>query len=268
MMNYIIIGVVRWLQGGPWEGRPGSQDHPAVRQGGRAAEGPGRALRLDHRAGAGRVHARLHATTPSTAMRSPSSASSSQHRPLRRHERRPRHDAHDVPLRRASAAWSGFMRRLRREHDALRRPSPAGVGFTAITVAWLAQLNPFAMIVISVHARHPGQGRARRSRPVWPCPTSICRHHHRHHAVLSCSAASSSSTIRLIFRGVEPKRRRRNVFDIADHLHPRAPSPTARRCCYGTLGEILTEKSGNLNLGVEGIMFMGGALGLGGRVLL
>ena len=33
---------------------------------------------------------------------------------------------------------------------------------------------------------------------------------------------------------------------------------------FGTLGEILTEKSGSLNLGVEGIMFMGGALGLGG----
>lgn len=33
---------------------------------------------------------------------------------------------------------------------------------------------------------------------------------------------------------------------------------------YGTLGEILTEKSGNLNLGVEGIMFMGGAAGLCG----
>ena len=30
---------------------------------------------------------------------------------------------------------------------------------------------------------------------------------------------------------------------------------------FGTLGEILTEKSGNLNLGVEGIMFMGGAKG-------
>ena len=27
---------------------------------------------------------------------------------------------------------------------------------------------------------------------------------------------------------------------------------------YGTLGEILTEKSGNMNLGVEGILFMGG----------
>lgn len=33
---------------------------------------------------------------------------------------------------------------------------------------------------------------------------------------------------------------------------------------FGTLGEILTEKSGNLNLGVEGIMFMGGAAGLAG----
>ena len=32
---------------------------------------------------------------------------------------------------------------------------------------------------------------------------------------------------------------------------------------FGTMGEILTEKSGNLNLGVEGIMFMGGAIGLG-----
>lgn len=33
---------------------------------------------------------------------------------------------------------------------------------------------------------------------------------------------------------------------------------------FGTVGEILSEKSGNLNLGVEGMMFMGGAMGLGG----
>ena len=32
---------------------------------------------------------------------------------------------------------------------------------------------------------------------------------------------------------------------------------------FGTLGEILSEKAGNLNLGVEGMMFMGGAMGLG-----
>ena len=33
---------------------------------------------------------------------------------------------------------------------------------------------------------------------------------------------------------------------------------------FGTSGEILTEKSGNMNLGVEGMMFMGGAFGLAG----
>lgn len=33
---------------------------------------------------------------------------------------------------------------------------------------------------------------------------------------------------------------------------------------FGTVGEILSEKSGNMNLGVEGMMYMGGALGLGG----
>ena len=31
---------------------------------------------------------------------------------------------------------------------------------------------------------------------------------------------------------------------------------------FGTLGEILTEKSGNINLGVEGMMFMGAIAGL------
>ncbi len=31
---------------------------------------------------------------------------------------------------------------------------------------------------------------------------------------------------------------------------------------FGTLGEILTEKAGNLNLGVEGLVYMGGASGL------
>lgn len=35
---------------------------------------------------------------------------------------------------------------------------------------------------------------------------------------------------------------------------------------FGTLGEILTEKSGSLNLGVEGMMFMGGVGGLAGAL--
>lgn len=30
---------------------------------------------------------------------------------------------------------------------------------------------------------------------------------------------------------------------------------------YGTLGEIITEKSGNINLGVEGMMYLGAVMG-------
>jgi len=37
---------------------------------------------------------------------------------------------------------------------------------------------------------------------------------------------------------------------------------------FGTLGEMLTEKSGNLNLGVEGMMFMGALFGLLGVFML
>ena len=36
---------------------------------------------------------------------------------------------------------------------------------------------------------------------------------------------------------------------------------------FGTGGEILTEKSGNMNLGVEGLMYMGGAFGLLGALV-
>ena len=36
---------------------------------------------------------------------------------------------------------------------------------------------------------------------------------------------------------------------------------------FGTSGEILTEKSGNMNLGVEGLMYMGGSVGLAGAFL-
>ena len=36
---------------------------------------------------------------------------------------------------------------------------------------------------------------------------------------------------------------------------------------FGALGEIMTEKSGNLNLGIPGIMYMGGISGLMGAFL-
>ena len=37
---------------------------------------------------------------------------------------------------------------------------------------------------------------------------------------------------------------------------------------YGTLGEILTEKAGNVNLGVEGMMYMGAVFGFMGAYYL
>ncbi len=43
-----------------------------------------------------------------------------------------------------------------------------------------------------------------------------------------------------------------------------AAVPFATALMFGTTGEVLCEKSGNLNLGVEGIMYIGGAFGLAG----
>ena len=37
---------------------------------------------------------------------------------------------------------------------------------------------------------------------------------------------------------------------------------------YGAMGEIVTEKSGNLNLGVPGIMYFGGIAGLMGMFVM
>ena len=36
---------------------------------------------------------------------------------------------------------------------------------------------------------------------------------------------------------------------------------------FGSIGEILTEKSGNLNLGIPGLMYMGGIAGLMGAFI-
>ena len=43
-----------------------------------------------------------------------------------------------------------------------------------------------------------------------------------------------------------------------------AAIPAGMPLLYGTLGEILTEKGGNLNLGVEGMMYMGAIFGFVG----
>ena len=46
-----------------------------------------------------------------------------------------------------------------------------------------------------------------------------------------------------------------------------AAIPAGMPLLLGTLGEILTEKAGNLNLGVEGMMYMGAIFGFLGGLL-
>lgn len=55
-----------------------------------------------------------------------------------------------------------------------------------------------------------------------------------------------------------------NVNDSALVLLLMAAILNGTPLLFGTVGEVLSEKVGNLNLGVEGMMFMGGAMGLGG----
>lgn len=55
------------------------------------------------------------------------------------------------------------------------------------------------------------------------------------------------------------------MFDFLGFI--RAAVRNGAPLLFGTTGEILTEKSGNLNLGVEGLMYMGGAFGLMGAYL-
>ena len=50
------------------------------------------------------------------------------------------------------------------------------------------------------------------------------------------------------------------MFDFASFL-PRAVMQGIP-LLYGSTGEILTEKSGNLNLGIPGVMYVGGICGV------
>ncbi|MBQ2887871.1 MAG: ABC transporter permease, partial [Firmicutes bacterium] len=55
------------------------------------------------------------------------------------------------------------------------------------------------------------------------------------------------------------------MFDLVSFI-PRAVAQSIP-LLYGATGEILTEKSGNLNLGIPGIMYVGGICGVIGAFL-
>jgi len=146
MMNYIIIGVVRWLQGGPWEGRPGSQIIP----------------QFDKKAVLPRVLG-VHcgwiivlALTVFMFVYMRYTKHGYEIAVIGESENTARYAGMNVGyvIMRTmflSGAISGLVGFIVASgaNNTLYDGVAAGVGFTAITVAWLAQLNPFAMVGIS-----------------------------------------------------------------------------------------------------------------------
>lgn len=146
MMNYIIIGVVRWLQGGPWEGRPGSQIIP----------------QFDSKAVLPKVlgvHCGWIVVLVLTVVMFIYMKYTKQGYEIAvigESENTARYAGMNVGaiIMRTmflSGAISGLVGFIVASgaNNTLYDGVAAGVGFTAITVAWLAQLNPFAMIGIS-----------------------------------------------------------------------------------------------------------------------
>lgn len=147
MLNYIAIGIVGWLQGGPWEGKPGSQIIP----------------NFDSKAVLPKIfgvhigwifvlllvifiyiylNKTKHGYEVAVLGESENTA------------RYAGMNVGKVTMRTAalSGAISGFVGFMIASgaNQTLYADVAGGVGFTAITVCWLAQLNPFVMIFISL----------------------------------------------------------------------------------------------------------------------
>jgi ABC-type uncharacterized transport system permease subunit len=146
MMNYIIIGIVKWLQGGPWEGRPGSQIIPMFDE----------AAVLPRVFG---VHCGWIIVLVITALMFFYMKYTKQGYEIAvigESENTARYAGMNVGkiimrtvfLSGAIGGVVGFIV-CSGADTTLQSGVANGVGFTAITVAWLAQLNPFAMIGIS-----------------------------------------------------------------------------------------------------------------------
>ena len=147
MMNYIIIGIVSYLQGGPWEGRPGSQSIPQF----------DRAACLPKVFGVHCgwiivlvlvvfVHIYMRHTKHGyeiavigDSINTARYAGMNVGRIMMR----------TMLLSGAISGIVGFIF-VSGANGTLYNGVADGVGFTSITVAWLSQLNAFAMIVISM----------------------------------------------------------------------------------------------------------------------
>lgn len=147
MMNYIAIGIVGWLQGGPWEGKPGSQIIPMFQGGSILPKVFG-------------VHIGWIMALVLTALMYVYMNHTKQGYEiavLGESENTARYagmNVRRITIRTAviSGAISGLVGFMIASgaNMTLYQSVAGGVGFTAITVAWLSQLNPFAMILISM----------------------------------------------------------------------------------------------------------------------
>lgn len=169
MMNYIAIGLVKWLQGGPWEGKPGSQIIPKFSTDAVLPKVFG-------------VHCgwiivlalvififvymkyTKHGYEISVIGESVNTARYAGMNVAKITVR-------TMLLSGAICGLVGFMV-ASGVHKTLYADVAGGVGFTAITVAWLAQLNPFVMVVISFILAVLGKG-ASSLQTAMKVPTSI-----------------------------------------------------------------------------------------------
>ena len=147
MMNYIAIGIVAWLQGGPWEGKPGSQIIPMFEENAVLPKVLGVhcgwiiALIL-----VGFIYVYMEFTKHGYEVAV-----------MGESENTARYAGMNVTkiiirtacMSGAIAGMAGFMMASGASMT-LNSDIAGGVGFTAITVTWLSQLNPFAMVIISV----------------------------------------------------------------------------------------------------------------------
>lgn len=146
MMNYIAIGIVRWLQGGPWEGRKGTQLIPMFSD----------KARLPNVFGiyCGWIIVLVMVVLMHLYMNY--SKHGYEIAVIGDSENTARYAGMNVGwvmirTMLVSGAISGIVGFLlvSGANATLSHNVAGGVGFTAITVAWLSQLNSFAMIVIS-----------------------------------------------------------------------------------------------------------------------
>ena len=147
MMNYIAIGIVGWLQGGPWEGKEGSQIIPNF----------GEHAVLPKVLGVHIGWILVLLVTAFIYVYMKYTKHGYEVAVLGESENTARYAGMNVVkiiirtacLSGAIAGLAGFMM-ASGASQTLYSDIAGGVGFTAITVAWLAQLNPIAMIIISL----------------------------------------------------------------------------------------------------------------------